>query len=128
MAHLALLFVAGGLGTLLRYWITGLVPALGPADEPGIAWGTLAVNVLGCLICGVLFGWMEARSIGGELRTVLLVGLLGALTTFSTFALDTLRLLDRGAGGLAPLNGLANNGLGLLVLGLGWWGAARALS
>ncbi|HPF70830.1 MAG TPA: CrcB family protein, partial [Candidatus Krumholzibacteria bacterium] len=89
------------------------------------AFGTLAVNVLGCLLLGAL---LEAERhtplVTPPLRLLLAVGFLGAFTTFSTFGWETFRYLQDGATQLALANVSAN-----LVLGLGavWsgWGLAR---
>lgn len=65
---------------------------------PGFPWATLAVNVAGSLAMGLLVGWMAARGgLSQEARAFLTVGLLGGLTTFSTFSLDTVVLIERGA-------------------------------
>jgi len=67
--------------------------------------GTFVVNVSGCFVLGALFGALTERfTIGADVRTALTVGFLGAYTTFSTFALETTRLGEDGAAGLAVLN------------------------
>jgi CrcB protein len=63
-------------------------------------WGTLVVNVLGCLVVGILAGLFEPASplhVRQDLRVMLVVGVLGGFTTFSAFSLETLLLLQRGA-------------------------------
>lgn len=83
----------GALGALLRFWMSGAVYAwLGR----GFPYGTLAVNVLGSLLMGFLYILMlERMSLGPEWRAFVLVGLLGAFTTFSTFSIETLNLLQQ---------------------------------
>lgn len=87
---------AGGfLGSALRYAMSGAVQRLAPFSA--FPYGTLAVNVTGCLVIGVLGGLAEGRQIiGPELRLFLLLGLLGGFTTFSTFGYETLALVRDG--------------------------------
>ena len=92
----------GALGALLRYWVSNGVYQLLGRDFP---YGTLAVNVLGSLAMGLLYVLLLERSAAApEWRALLLVGVLGAFTTFSTFSLETLNLLQDGALLRASLN------------------------
>ena len=103
----ALAIAAGGaLGALLRYWAsTGVHAWLGR----GFPYGTLFVNVLGSLLMGFLFVWLIDRMAAGPaLRAFLLIGVLGAFTTFSTFSMETLNLMESGQFGKALLNVLAS--------------------
>lgn len=100
--HYAWVFLGGGIGAALRFALASVVQAKTGTSLP---WGTFAVNALGCLAIGVLATWTEERDWGGEsLRLFLLVGVLGGFTTFSTFGLETWRLLELGAWGGAALN------------------------
>ena len=94
--------VGGALGALLRYGMSlGVHGLLGR----GFPYGTLAVNVSGSLAMGLLYVLLvERAALAPEWRLALLVGLLGAFTTFSAFALETLLLLEEGA----PLRALVN--------------------
>ncbi len=111
--------IAGGgaLGALLRYWVsTGTYQLLGR----GFPWGTLLVNVLGSLLMGFLFVlFLERSLVSPEVRSALLVGLLGAFTTFSTFSIETLSLLEQANYLKAALNVLASV---FLCLGACWLG------
>ncbi|MBA1200606.1 fluoride efflux transporter CrcB [Pseudomonas capeferrum] len=91
--------VAGVAGTLLRFatgqWVTTHWPR-------HFYLATLAVNLLGCLIIGMLYGlFLVKPSVPIEVRAGLLVGFVGGLTTFSSFSLDTVRLLESGQAPLA---------------------------
>ncbi|MBH3440461.1 MULTISPECIES: fluoride efflux transporter CrcB [Pseudomonas] len=100
MTPMILAIAAGGvLGTLLRFITTSWLTASWPKH---FYMGTLIVNYMGCLLIGVLYGLFLIRpDVPAELRAGLIVGFLGGLTTFSSFSLDTLRLLEGGQALLA---------------------------
>ncbi len=110
---------AGGfVGSVLRFWVSGLVQRLDPAGT--FPYGTLAVNTIGCFIIGVLGGLVDSRGVmSPELRTLVFLGVLGGLTTFSTFGHETLALLRDGENLKAGLNVA---GSVVLCLGLVWLG------
>jgi fluoride exporter len=104
---------AGSLGALARYWLGGLAQKLGT----GFPWSTLVVNGLGCLLFGVVWSLAEQRGlISTELRTILLVGFMGAFTTFSTFAFETEAFMRDGQYGLVAANVAAQLALGLVAM------------
>ena len=104
----ALLFVAtgGALGAVLRYSISS---AIYHWFGRGFPYGTLVVNILGSLLIGLLtILLVEKFNVSQEIKLGLVVGVLGALTTFSTFSWDTLDLLQQGLPGRAFLNVFLN--------------------
>lgn len=86
--------VAGIAGTLLRFATGNWVTANWPKHFYA---ATMAVNLIGCLIIGILYGLFLTRpEVPIEIRAGMIVGFVGGLTTFSSFSLDTLRLLESG--------------------------------
>ncbi len=111
---LFLLALAGALGTLTRY---GLATLVRPSAGAGFPLGTLAVNVGGCFVAGLLWTLLDQRwPASAETRTVIFVGFLGAFTTFSAFILDTGELFRSQQWLLAAGNLALQNGLGILAL------------
>ena len=89
-----ILFAGGGLGAVLRFalalWVDERVPAAFP-------WGTLVVNVTGCFVIGLIATFAdEHRVLAPSARLFIVAGLLGGFTTFSTFGLETWRLVEDG--------------------------------
>lgn len=121
----ALIVGSGGfLGALARYGLSGLVQRHMPLTT--FPYGTLAVNLLGCLLIGAIVGLAESRQLfGPELRTFVLIGILGAFTTFSTFGFETFSMLrDHGY-----LRAVANVGVHVVLgLALVWLGHALTTS
>jgi CrcB protein len=114
---------AGAVGALARW---GLAAWVG-ARFPGFPWGTLVINVSGSFALGLLFVLLTERTgTSPAVRVALTTGLMGAYTTFSTFSLETFRLFEDGAVGLAGLNVLGNVSLGLVGVALGI-GLGRAM-
>jgi fluoride exporter len=114
----AAIAVAGALGALARYAVGGWVADRAHGVFP---WGTLIVNVSGSLVLGFLFVLLTERFLPHPtLRIALTVGFLGAYTTFSTFSLETLRLIQDGAVGIAAMNVFGSVAAGLVAVYLGW--------
>ncbi|GGX01958.1 putative fluoride ion transporter CrcB 2 [Streptomyces malachitofuscus] len=107
-------------GAPLRYLTDRAVQSRHDSVFP---WGTFTVNVGGSLILGLLAGAAAAGAAGPHLRLLLGTGLCGALTTYSTFSYETLRLAGAGARGYAALNVVASVAAGL---GAAFVGAALA--
>jgi CrcB protein len=112
-----LIGAAGAVGALVRYHVQGLVNRRYLGAFP---LGTFVVNISGCLVLGVIFSALTERfAVSADMRTALTVGFLGAYTTFSTFAFETVRLGEDGAIGIALLNVLASVVVGLLAVRVG---------
>lgn len=111
---------AGAVGTLLRAGLTTLaVRHIGP----GFPWGTLAVNLLGSFAFGLVFAAARVRGcLSTEAETILLVGLLGGFTTYSTFAFQTTEMLQHGRLPTAAAYVLATNLTGIAAV----WAGLRA--
>lgn len=124
MWKLVLIAAGGGAGTALRYVIgLGATRWLGT----GFPWGTLAVNVIGSLLLGVVMEAAGEREIAGvQAKLVLGTGVLGGFTTYSSFNLETIRLAEQGAWGRAALY-LAGTMIVCLIAGVGGVALARSL-
>ena len=109
--------MAGAGGALARYGLDGLVSRHTSTTFP---WGTFVINVTGSLLLGLLFVLLTERYRPEPwLRSGLTIGLLGAYTTFSTFSLETYRLVEGRAYGLAAANAFGSLAAGLLAVYLG---------
>jgi CrcB protein len=122
-----LVFVGAGLGGALRHTLNlGIGRWLGT----GFPWATAFINVSGSVTMGLLVGWLAFRGGAGwtqPLRLFVATGVLGGYTTFSTFSLESILLLERGQIGAAA--GYIGGSVALGILGL--WGGlslARAIS
>ncbi len=116
----ALIIGTGGfIGALARYGLSGLVQR--QVWLTTFPYGTLAVNLLGCLVIGVITGLVESRQLfGPEFRTFALIGVLGAFTTFSTFGYETFAMLRDTEYIRAAANVGVHVVLGLAVVWLGY--------
>jgi len=120
VVHALLLATAGALGTLVRAGCTTLAVRLwGPAYP----WGTLGVNVVGCFAFGVVWAFARGRHLPHGTETVLLVGLLGGFTTYSSFAFQAAEMLQSGRWGAAVSYVPATNVIGLAAI----WAGLRCL-
>jgi len=121
--QLAAVAIGGAAGAVMRWLMAGAVQRWTGTAFP---WGTFAVNALGSFLLGFLFVWLIERSTASELvRLALTVGMLGAFTTFSTYSLESIRLLQEGALGMAAANVM---GQVVICLVLTWLGIQLARS
>ena len=118
MTNILLVGIGGFIGSIMRYLASGYVQqSMKRLDFP---YGTLAVNVVGCFIIGLLAQYGESRGVfSDESRAFIFIGVLGGFTTFSSFGNDTVNLVRESF----VMNALANVGanviLGLLAVWLG---------
>lgn len=117
MVKLALIALGGALGALARHTISDLTYRV---TGSGFPWGTLAVNLSGCLVIGFLWAAAERAPLPGHGSSLVFVGFLGAYTTFSTFGIETLNLLRNGDTVLALANVAASNLGGLVIVWVGF--------
>ncbi len=117
MKELIVIFFGGGSGSVLRYLIAKKIDTFHSANFP---FGIFAVNILGCLMIGLLSGFLsQYTGFGKEWKGLLIIGFCGGFTTFSTFSSDNLRLIEAGLSLNAMMNIVASVGLGLLAA---WFG------
>ena len=107
----------GAVGALFRFWGANWVYGL---LGRGFPYGTLVVNLLGSLLMGFCYVWLvERASLGPEWRAPIMVGFLGAFTTFSTFSIETMNLIEGGALLKAVLNMVLSVSLCVVAAWLG---------
>ncbi len=117
MVKLLVVGLGGFVGAIARYGLAGFVHRYTRASFP---FGTLVVNVLGCLVIGALMALVEDRQfLGPNARLFVLIGLLGSFTTFSTFGYETVELLREGSLRLVVSNIVGSVGLGVGAVLLG---------
>ena len=115
--NLLLVVLGGGIGAGGRYLLgSWLHLQLGN----GFPWGTFAVNTLGSLMIGLIFGLAQSKTISPDTTLFLTVGVLGGFTTFSAFSLETLRLIANGDLAASMLNAAGQLSVGLLAVYLGF--------
>ena len=117
MANLIWIAIGGGLGAVARYLIVAAVQSSLPDFKPC---GTMCVNVLGCLLVGMVMAWIvRSNEVGSPLHLFLVTGILGGFTTFSAFGYETVSLLEERQLAGAFWNVAGNLGLGLPAVWLG---------
>ena len=117
MQKLLWLGLAGAAGTLARYSITRVIP---PAQAGSFPWATLLVNITGCFIAGLVISVSENRfNLGLENKAILLIGFLGAFTTFSALVRESGELLGGAQWAAAVGNLFMHNIFGVLLFLLG---------
>ncbi len=121
MSQVLAIALGGALGSVLRFWMSsGIYTLLGRS----FPYGTLAVNILGCLLIGILFVlFMERLTVDTVWRAGILIGVLGGFTTFSSFSIETFNLIEGGAHLKAVLNMASSV---FLCVGATWLGVILA--
>lgn len=117
MRQMLAIAAGGAAGSLLRFWMSNWVHSFAERSFP---YGTLVVNVLGCLLMGFLFVlFIDRLSDNPVLRAGILIGVLGGFTTFSSFSIETFNLIEQGAW----IKAVANmSGSLVLCVGATWIG------
>ena len=119
MLKTLLLVGSGGFfGSVCRYLLTRFVMLHWPSAFP---FGTFTVNILGCLLIGLLMGLSFSHSLSGQSRLFLAAGFCGGFTTFSTFSLELFEVYQKGQFGVALTYALASLIFGFLAIALGFW-------
>lgn len=116
MPRLLLVMAGAAVGAPVRWWVDRAVQR---RWLPLLPWGTFAVNVVGAFLLGLLLGGRDGGA-GDDVVALLGVGVLGGLTTFSSFGWETHRLAEDGAEALALLNVVGTVVVGLAAAALGW--------
>lgn len=118
LTRIVLIGLGGAIGSVFRYLLSTSVHQF---LKPSFPYGTLAVNALGCFLIGFVFVFLLERFNGqaDSLRSLLMIGFLGGFTTFSSFSIETLNLIESGE----LLSGLLNVLISVvLCLSLTWVG------
>lgn len=122
MIPILLVAAGGALGAVARYLVANAVAQRVGVEWP---WGTLLINLSGCLLISLFLGAGAGRIADSNLRYLLPIGFVGAYTTFSTYEYEVLRLFELGRAGPALAYVLASNVLGFLAVAAGAWIARR---
>lgn len=115
LVKILLIGAGGALGSVLRYGIG--VASNSVSERTGLPLGTLAVNLLGCLLIGLAQGLLLERWVmRPEWRAAIIVGVLGGLTTFSSFGWEVAEMVREGERGGALVHAVLNNVLGVAMV------------
>lgn len=110
MNKIITLLLGGAIGSLFRYLVAKYIPTT------AFPWSVLVVNAIGCYFIGLLWHASEVRHFSADMKIFVFIGLFGAFTTFSTYALETFDLLRIGRPFHAMLNFILNNFIGFLMV------------
>ena len=117
MKQLLIVFIGGGLGTVMRFLIGKLIPYSGK----GFPWNTFCANLLGCLLIGLLTGYLMRNSSENQSSLILFatIGFCGGFTTFSSFANENLSFIRSGDYAILLSYSLLSISTGILMVYLG---------
>lgn len=117
--NILLVLAGGGLGALSRWAVSLLAAVLFGSKFP---WGTLIVNLMGCFLIGFVYSLGDRTGlVNHSVRLFFMTGYLGALTTFSTYALETVNSTQMAGSAVAVINFCFNNFFGVALVFLGIW-------
>lgn len=117
-ALVAVVVAAGGVAAVIRYLVSMTLARI--SDAESFPWAVLVVNVVGSALGGVVLGLAQHSGVSAELQLVLLTGVCGGITTFSTLGVETIQLVTEGRWRAASLSVGANLLLGLGTCALGY--------
>jgi len=117
MQNILYIALGGIIGTICRYAVSGASLYLSNSSFP---LGTFIVNITGSFIIGFLWVVISPENISPQIRNMIFIGLLGSFTTFSSYALESLKLAQSGNYALALVYIIGSNVIGLLLVFLGY--------
>ncbi len=118
MQSYLLIALGGAIGAVLRFLVSSITVKLTGIMYP---WGTIAVNLIGCFLIGLIWGAMENLEVENNIKLFVFTGLLGAFTTFSTFAIENFYLLRNGDLTMLALNISISNIAGIFLVFAGFY-------